>query len=855
MVGGHVTTVPPPVRLVSKPRLSVSGVDSRDDTTRADRSLITPPPRAENGVVLATTLKPSLIKPIQLPVYDWDPIFLKPPPRRRIPFSVIAQCDGLMYSLLGVRVERDVLAPDSTSSYTESWGVPQYTCLSSCVGMYYTEFNHLPTVVAMAMSHRALGLFIVPEWPSHGRLIRKDGKASTPRPWRQHLKENTFLTFRLPGPSMGFPYGLSAVVVGFRYCGQLKKLRRPEKCLEVGILSFPADVASPKLGVIPLVVTRVSPLVEDRWPSAQVPVPEDHPAAVVRKQDTAVATDPFPMSELIPDTPPVPKGIDTTEFARCAAAYPFEDIALLATEVVGDGLQIHFQGDRMKPVVRPNSRRIRGKELSIRSHCIEERDAKRMLGPFSTSPFPCKACPFQPRNVSLGTVKKHKWIMDCPLFRLTSDFSAGGSSATNELLWRPNLISFHCRASHIGDVIASHGKGVRVWAADIPKCFRHQRNPVHLLHLFLYIIETEEFGKEYFVDLMNPFGWRPSEWGWQTVLNVILWYLRTKGVDDMLGYVDNFFRFSGPSHDHDARTTQHMRVFTALGISFHEVQGPLFFKGLGWSWDLERLEMVCAEDKRDAILTRLGEWSLLRAISLKELQQLIGFMTWIVDGFPIGKSDVAPLIHMRTRGERVFKAKNLRAEDVMCPISARAMQAIRFWIRVFTEWNGRCPIRLRFGPTSAWQGLGRVDASTQWGCGGFLFLHGKLIGFLHKWTQEDRDRSFVVQRESTGALELLGAIHWARRFASRCKALRLLLEMDNESSTIGLQAGYSENQTLMDLIGRCRIRFARNHVVLRVNHVKGDRFNLIADHLSHGRVSQAKAQAWKEFGSPLVLVA
>ena len=59
----------------------------------------------------------------------------------------------------------------------------------------------------------------------------------------------------------------------------------------------------------------------------------------------------------------------------------------------------------------------------------------------------------------------------------------------------------------------------------------------------------------------------------------------------------------------------------------------------------------------------------------------------------------------------------------------------------------------------------------------------------------------------------------------------------------------------MDLIGRCRIRFARNHVVLRVNHVKGDRFNLIADHLSHGRVSHAKAQAWQEFGIPLVLVA
>ena len=43
------------------------------------------------------------------------------------------------------------------------------------------------------------------------------------------------------------------------------------------------------------------------------------------------------------------------------------------------------------------------------------------------------------------------------------------------------------------------------------------------------------------------------------------------------------------------------------------------------------------------------------------------------------------------------------------------------------------------------------------------------------------------------------------------------------------------------------------HVVPPLDQVKGTVFNLVADHLSHGRVAQARCIVEREFGVPLSL--
>ena len=141
-------------------------------------------------------------------------------------------------------------------------------------------------------------------------------------------------------------------------------------------------------------------------------------------------------------------------------------------------------------------------------------------------------------------IPKHKWDRDSvhPALRVISDASANRPSSVNDLCYRPQLIAFHVQASDICNALSRAGPGAQVFAVDVKQCFRQQRTAAQHLHLFVYRIRhpTGE-GWQFYVDLANSFGWRPSEYGWACILAVLMWHFRRSGIPDLLSYVDNFF--------------------------------------------------------------------------------------------------------------------------------------------------------------------------------------------------------------------------------------------------------------------------------------------------------------------------
>jgi hypothetical protein len=133
-----------------------------------------------------------------------------------------------------------------------------------------------------------------------------------------------------------------------------------------------------------------------------------------------------------------------------------------------------------------------------------------------------------------------------------------------------------------------------VWASDIPKCFRGQRNLKELLRLFVYTINTNSRPQEFFVDLCNPFGWTPAEYSWQCILAVLLWRFRLDGVTELMAYVDNFFRVFASDEDASNEVALINNRLQEAGIVLHEVQEGTTFKGLGWWWHLDTMLMQCS---------------------------------------------------------------------------------------------------------------------------------------------------------------------------------------------------------------------------------------------------------------------
>ena len=127
--------------------------------------------------------------------YPWWVPGCPPRGRSRLHLSIIAQMDGLMPSLLGLRAEHDVFAPDALSAYSSNWGFNLWRSWSTFVGIFYPAFHELYTMVAAAASNQCCGLFIVPIWPDEGRKV--SFASEEPTTWYRLLKRHALLTFTI----------------------------------------------------------------------------------------------------------------------------------------------------------------------------------------------------------------------------------------------------------------------------------------------------------------------------------------------------------------------------------------------------------------------------------------------------------------------------------------------------------------------------------------------------------------------------------------------------------------------------------------------------------------------------------
>jgi hypothetical protein len=815
-------------------------------------AVVSLPPRkrpcSSEALGLLQAVAASVSLPILLP--SWFPK-LAPRAGPRVHLSAVAQMDGIVYALLGVRLEHDLFAPSLALAFCENWGLLPSFSWSSSVKLFYPRPEELDVVVATAMSHQACGLFIFPSACADGREIfplRKPSSKTTPpgRQWHVSLRENALLSFELEG--FGLP--LSAVFAGFNYAGRFKSKRRPEKFFSIGMMAAPPDDGHGKLATLPFAPSRCSPLADDIFAKAAA-------------KDSCAPTPVWKFCDIPLPLDKCPDLWNRDAFNKVAKDYPFGLVANIAIDAVSkEGLNIRFLGDPGKAVVRENSPNIRGRESVVREHLLKEVVARRMAGPFPRPPFPSVVSPVQPRTCPLDLTPKKKHDPANTDFRLVSNFASGRPASVNDQIWSPKLIGFHLRACHLRDFLARGGPKAKMWAGDIPKCFRGQRNPEYLLPLFVYRLCSPDQGApdEFYVDLMNAFGFTPSEWGWQCVLQITKWAMFQAGVFDCMAFVDNYFLGSLDSEDHSARVGIVRKVLATLGVKLHEIQDAGDkFSGLGWEFAvvLDSWRMICPVDKYAIVCGYLKEWTApgLKSLSLDTVRKACGLLSWVADGWPVGHSDLAHLIHMRTIGEAVARRNpRLSPPNVLVKVTVAARGALLFWRDHFLRWDRSLRVHHDFGPCHAWECLGQVDASTDWGWGGILVTSDSspILWANHQWLQSERDEAFVIERESTGALELMGAHQWLLAFGAACSNKRLLLEMDNRESARALASGYSPCARIMPLIRKIRVLCVSLSINFRVCHVLGVPFNAVADLLSHDRVPEAHEACSTAFRRPML---
>jgi hypothetical protein len=279
---------------------------------------------------------------------------------------------------------------------------------------------------------------------------------------------------------------------------------------------------------------------------------------------------------------------------------------------------------------------------------------------------------------------------------------------------------------------------------------------------------------------------------------------------------------------------------------------------LGWLFDTTTMTMTVTPAKLAIIKSLLGDWK-TRAeaggeFSVRELRKVCGLLLFLADGCEPSRPYLAALIAERNRCEF--------SQGHSVSLRPAAVASVAATHELFRSWSGSAPIVESFSPRSFAQVLGYVDASKLHGCGGIMlgvapasYLPiGQIFGFAKSWTQREFTEAKQLDDASTALLELWGVEHWLTHFGRHCAGMRVVLLCDNEAAIIGVTKAYSSAEHLAAVILRIRVLLARFNIVARMRFLP-TQCNLIADALSHLRLTEATSICSEWFGRALVMVA
>ena len=773
------------------------------------------------------------------------PVWARPPRPRGVQLdpSILRQVDGLLAAVCRYRVEHDLFAPSLSESYCLGWGVEVFDCLAAFRGLYLHDFNFMPSLVALAASHKASGVFIVPDLRAcvkgAGPVLHVgDGKTVF---WFDFLVDHSFCTFEFSSsclfPCPGRPRSTVLAVAAQFGVNNRPKKKRPE---DFFILQKTEGVPR-LLPVIPTTFLRASPL--------------DPCSGLSEECDKAPAAPPFVVAEdQVGPMPSVSKW-NVSNIRDATVGYPHPRVREVGLSVM-DGSHNPFRGNLSKPVAQREQKMSDNEAEKVRALCLKYVSKGFMWGPSATSPF-AHARPYPP-----GLVPKHKYVLSSE-FRLVSDISAGSPSSVNDLTYVEKWISNYFSPAAFCDLAVSFGAGVRVSTGDIPDAFKMSPNNPVLLPLFVTSVTTSARGREFFCDLCNVFGWVASESGFRCCGALVCWALAAAGVEDIHFYVDNYFHFHPRGSDMSSRVSLVHEFLAHLGVDIHKHTIGTKADVLGWECELAAegsrspMILICPMDKYNHYLKFISCCGSMSCISLADIVSAIGIMTFLSAGFRAGGPYVGALGKLKANGLLKQARVGGSQKNIMLKVTAEAKESFSFWSARLRGWDRVCPMLQGFGPQASFQVRGWVDSSPLLGCGvgGLLLCKTKVIGFFHEFTAEERLLFKGVLAPSSGACEMLGIATWLRIFRVSCEMCRTLLETDSEAAMLAYARAFSDTMSMKGALRLAREIVADAHISLRVRAMARN-FGpmVVADLLSRGQVAKAEKQALAVFGCQLVML-
>lgn len=369
------------------------------------------------------------------------------------------------------------------------------------------------------------------------------------------------------------------------------------------------------------------------------------------------------------------------------------------------GFRVHFVGERLA-YESPNLKSALEQPELVKAKLGKECDAGRIVGPFTTPPFP------NFRSSPLGIVPKK----DPSEFRLIHHLSYPNGSSVDDFI--PDFYSTVKYAS-VGDAsksIKRLGRGCFMAKTDVKSAFRIV--PIPPADYSLLDMKWENL---YYFDRTLPMGLSSSCSIFVAVSSALEWISVHQLRASSVLYILDDFLFIAPTKDQcnrDLANFVSLCEYLGVPLAPEKTVGPdtvLQFAGI--ILDSKHMEARLPDEKLTKCRRTLTDFLARRSVCLRELQSLIGLLNLTCLVVVPGRAFLGRLIDL---------TKGVRKPHHRVRLSKGAKLDLAIWHRFLENFNGRSFFsRGRLGDNGYSQTLYRLSWFDRlWSCFGRHWLHG-----------------------------------------------------------------------------------------------------------------------------------
>ena len=502
-------------------------------------------------------------------------------------------------------------------------------------------------------------------------------------------------------------------------------------------------------------------------------------------------------------------------FSRLMKDNPSEGLREHLLDGLSTGFDYGFRGDRNKRVLAKNWGKLQYEHVpAVWAKVMKEVEERTRFGPLD---LPI-------------TVTKYKWDPDESKFRIVNDYKKNGQNdARGE--W-DELESVYYQIKHLIMIILLLGVGTIVILWDVQGAYRTLNAKRHNWHLQVSWLLNSRGAKQYFIDLVNPFGRIESQRNWEAVAGSIEWILHELGAVFCRHFVDNFHDFVRPEAgipDWETAKKRAKWIFAlmrALGVPFHEVQIGSSFHTLGWSFDTILMTITVAEKKRDVARRLLRRWTGMAKYHLRELERLTGFLYWISLAF----YELSPFLGRLLEIKRGLHAKMRRSgktrEQVFHNFSKGTMSYLKLCRLLLVEWSG---VRSLWDWSSSVTTYHIWTDASEWGFGGYCLETRQY--FSRAWTEREKSEAWRVAKLSMLHLEARAVVAALHTWGPTLRRHRVQVVSDNEPTVKHGTSGVCKQQDCQQTIRALWLEKMKFQCEVDLVHWSSED-NIAADHLS-----------------------